>query len=274
MKNKNKKINQIKAEEYDENAEVDVEIDIEDDYYEDDDLSTNENIISSTNEPSNFEEEYEEKEEYEDAKKTFRRANSDKTMKIFNIIFIVLMILMILISIDVVCVSKYNKGPFFAIKTATYDDGGTKVYYGLGYKVIKYNVTDGRKDTKLGFWNMPYTITPTEIEDIDLAIEFQNDPEKTANKYYKQYLKIESEIKEVNTDENKLVLQYVDPDGKYTLEIDCSMAKEKEDLINYTEQQKLIVRGTVYKFTLKNDDRANAIYLSDCYTEQVIEDSE
>lgn len=274
MPKKEKKLKPIKAESYDENEDLeieeefeeekDVEVEIEDDYYEDDTtLGKDDNV--------EIKEVYEDEdlEDYEEAKDTFRRVNTDKLMKIFNILFIAAMIIMIIISIDIICVARYNVGPFFAIKTNTYKDGGTKVYYGIGYKVIKYNVSEGRKDTQIGFWNMPYSITPTPIEDIDLAIEFQNNPEKTVNKYYKQFLQIESTIKKINTKSNKLTLEYTDPDGKYTLEIDCSMASKKDDLTNYTEQQKISVRGTVYNFRLKDDNRVNTVYLSDCFANEI-----
>lgn len=36
--------------------------------------------------------------------------------------------------------------PKFATKTATYKDGGTTVYSGLGYIIIDYNQMAGRKD--------------------------------------------------------------------------------------------------------------------------------
>ena len=40
------------------------------------------------------------------------------------------------------------------IRTSIYKDGGTKEYYGLGYKVIKYNQIEGRRDTQIGLWNL------------------------------------------------------------------------------------------------------------------------
>ena len=85
-------------------------------------------------------------------------SSKNKTMKIFNIIFYVLIILMLMITIDIISVARYNKGPYFAIKTATLKDGGTKVYYGIGYKVIKYHQSQGRRDTELGSWSMPYNV--------------------------------------------------------------------------------------------------------------------
>lgn len=32
-----------------------------------------------------------------------------------------------------------NEEPIFAVRVFTLKDGGTKEYYGLGYKIIKYN---------------------------------------------------------------------------------------------------------------------------------------
>ena len=214
------------------------------------------------------EEDEEEDYKYEDADETFNKAYNGRFMKFFNILFIMLILGMAFITIDVVCITKYNKGPFFAIKTKTYKDGGTKEYYGLGYKVIKYNVIEGKKSTQLGLWSMPYSIEATPIEDIDFAIEFTNDPEKAADKYYNQYLKIESTIKKIDKKKNKVILEYTDPDGKYTLQIDCKMASDKKMLTSYTEQKKINVKGTAYKFYIKDNKKTNTIYMSDCFIEK------
>lgn len=207
-------------------------------------------------------------EEYEETSESLSHEKTNRFMKIFNIVFVLALVIMVIISIDVICVAKYNVGPFFAIKTSTYKDGGTKVYYGLGYKVIKYNQLEGRRDTQIGFWSLPYITTPTEIQDIDLAIEFQNKPEATGKKYYKQYLKISSTIKSIDKENNELTLEYTDPDGKYTLQIICPLASEKDAIIDYTEQEEVIVKGTVYKFSLKDDNQPNTAYLSDCFVEK------
>lgn len=42
--------------------------------------------------------------------------------------------------------TKEDRPPNFSIQADTYKDGGTRVYLGLGYKVIDYNQLDGRKD--------------------------------------------------------------------------------------------------------------------------------
>lgn len=53
----------------------------------------------------------------------------------------------------------FDRAPLFAVEVKTYKDGGTKVYYGLGYKVIRYHVIDGRQDTDFGTWFIQYRST-------------------------------------------------------------------------------------------------------------------
>lgn len=183
---------------------------------------------------------------------------------ISNIIFIIIIALGIVIAIDVICVTKYDKGPYFAIRTKTYDDGGTEEFYGLGYKVIKYHQEQGRRDTKLGFWTMPYSVEPTEISAIDLAIEFRNDPEKTANKYAGQFMRVTGRIYKIK--DNELILRYKDPDDAYTLKIKCPMA-EKTDLSDLKEDMEITVLGTIDNFTLATEKTSNSANMSNCFTE-------
>ncbi|MBO5120261.1 MAG: hypothetical protein J6C28_01065 [Bacilli bacterium] len=254
----------IKAEEYKDEFDEEVE----DDYYEDENEPEKEVVEESPNNFKAIEDEQEDEEYYEDAKKTFRRVNTSKFMSIFNVMFILIMIIMLIISVDVICITRYNIGPFFAINTKTYKDGGTKEYYGLGYKVIKYSEIAGRRDTQIGFWNMKYSTEPLMLEDIDLAIEFQNNPEPTANKYYKKYVKILSTIKEIDNKNNIIILEYTDPDGKYTLEITCKMVSRKDSLVNYKINDKVSIKGTVFSFSIKEDTKTNKVILENCFVEQ------
>lgn len=183
---------------------------------------------------------------------------------ISNIIFIIIIALGIVIAIDVICVTKYDKGPYFAIRTKTYDDGGTEEFYGLGYKVIKYHQEQGRRDTKLGFWTMPYSVEPTEISALDLAIEFRNNPEKTANKYAGQFMRVTGKIYKIK--DNELILRYKDPDDAYTLKIKCPMA-EKTDLSDLKEDMEITVLGTIDNFTLATEKTSNSANMSNCFTE-------
>ena len=254
----------IKAEEYKDEFEEQ----IKDDYYEDENEVETEVVEDSPNNFKAIEEEQDDEEYYEEARKTFQRVNTSKFMGIFNVLFVLIMVIMLIISVDVICVTRYNIGPFFAINTKTYKDGGTKEYYGLGYKVIKYSEISGRRDTEIGFWNMKYSTEPLMIDDLDLAIEFQNNPEPTANKYYKKYLIINSTIKNIDTKKNEISLGYNDLDGKYTLEINCKMASRKDSLVNYKINDKVSIKGTVSSFSIKEATKTNKVILENCFIEQ------
>lgn len=188
----------------------------------------------------------------------------NKIKKIINAIFIVIVTILSLILIDVIMVTKLGVGPFFTIRTKVYKDGGTKEYYGIGYKVIKYNQIIGRRDIEFGNWNLKYNTKKTDISDIDLSIEFVNDYEKTTKKYYHTIINVSSTIKRIDINHNSLVLEYFDEDSKYTLRIYCSMVKDT-DLTQLNIDDKVSVLGTVNSFSIKNNNYPNSIYLKNCF---------
>ena len=61
-----------------------------------------------------------------------------RTRKIY-ISIIIICILIITFTIDYILVIQMHKKPFFSIKIAGYNDGGSAEYLGLFYKVIIYN---------------------------------------------------------------------------------------------------------------------------------------
>ena len=46
-------------------------------------------------------------------------------------------------------------------------DGGSREYYGLGYKVIKFNKINGYNETKIGSWLMNIDDFDDEIEEYE-----------------------------------------------------------------------------------------------------------
>lgn len=56
--------------------------------------------------------------------------------------------------------TKKDYPPNFSLLRDVYKDGGTKVYIGIGYKVIDYNQLDGRKDVVF----IPFYIDALEIK--------------------------------------------------------------------------------------------------------------
>ena len=111
---------------------------------------------------------------------------------------------------------------------------------------------------------MPYSVEPTEISALDLAIEFRNDPEKTANKYAGQFMRVTGRIYKIK--DNELILRYKDPDDTYTLKIKCPMA-EKTDLSDLKEDMEITVLGTIDNFTLATEKTSNSANMSNCFTE-------
>lgn len=214
-----------------------------------------------SNEENDFDEDFE-----DDSQDKKNKKYSKKINKIINIIFYVLIILMIMVTIDVISVSRYNSGPFFAIKTAHYKDGGTKVYTGLGYKVIKYNQIQGRRDTVIGSWALKYSVEPTEVDSIDLAIEYKTDTLKTYEKYNAKFLRISGTYQSYNKKNKTLTFGYIDPDGSYTLNIVCKMAKDAT-IKEYEKDDSITVIGTAYDFKQKDKKNPNTLYINNCFAE-------
>jgi len=191
-----------------------------------------------------------------------------RTKRIINIGFAIIMIILIMISIDVISVGRYNKGPFFAIPLNTYKDGGTKEYYGIGYKVIKYHQLQGRRDKVIGTWNLKYDTTATTIQDLDLAIEFTDNEIAAYEKYYKKFVRITSTLKEIKEDKNQLVLGYQDEDGKYSFDIICNVSEDQDSITNFETGKQITVIGTITNYKGKTEKQTNRLYLSDCFAEQ------
>lgn len=191
-----------------------------------------------------------------------------KGNRLANIILIILVLLIILVSVDIVCVSKYEKGPYFAIKTHEYKDGGTKEYIGLGYKVIKYNQKQGRRDMAIGLWNMKYYTNPRNVTDLDLAIEFEENPSKALNNYYKSFVRLTSVVKNIDKKDNIMVLEFSDDGKKYTINMECSMA-EKNSLKDIKKGDYVRVIGTITGFAEKSKQLPNRVFIKNCFAEKV-----
>ena len=173
-----------------------------------------------------------------------------------------------MVTADIILVSKYDKGPFFAIPIKTYDDGGTKEYYGLGYKVIKYRQLQGRRDKVIGTWKLKYNIEPTTVQAIDLAIEFTNDENAAYQKYFKQFIRVIGTLKDIDTYNNMIVIGYEDESGKYTIDIKCNMATDYSYLEDLNLGEEITVIGTVSKYKYKTEKSKSKLYLNNVFAEQ------
>ena len=178
------------------------------------------------------------------------------------------MLILAMIAIDVICVARYDVGPFFAIPLKKYDDGGTKAYYGIGYKVIKYNQIQGRRDRELGFWSLKYNTDPITLQDIDLAIEMNNNEIETYQKYYKKFVRIISTLEKVNKEKHQITIGYKDEDGKYSLDIICDIVDDQTNLDSLEEGKEITIIGTIKDFKVKTAKKRNRLYIKNCFAEQ------
>ncbi len=208
---------------------------------------------------------YREQEKYKSYKEIEEeRINSAK--KIINVFFTIIIIVLLMITIDVLAVYYYNKGPFFAIPLYTHNDGGTKEYFGIGYKVIKYNQTKGRIGKEVGLWSLKYNTFPIETKDLDLVIEFTGDETNAYQKYFKQYIKVSSTIKKVDKKNRIITVGYQDEDKVYSLDIICKLVK-KQELTNIKKGKEISIVGTVTDFKIKTENNNSRLYISNCFIE-------
>ena len=250
---------------YEDNDDDDDEIDEEikeeiilDDESNDKSINSNIEVTSSEDIDNNiYDNEKEEEQTEKEERKSFLGYNTIN--KIINIFFIVILAVILLVSIDVLLVGKFEVGPFFAIPVKKYNDGGSKAYYGLGYKVIKYKQKVGRRDIEVGTYHLKYNTTPVDTTSLDLAIEFTNNE----NKAYKKFVRISGTLTKAIDD--KLLIRYSDEDGKYAIDIICITTSKNNDLL---ENNDITIIGTVYDYDLKTLKNPTRLYIKNCFAEQ------
>ncbi len=250
-------INDYEVIEIDDSDKEEKELEVDND-------SNNDNNMTDY-ETENYDE-YSPEDEY--LEENPKNRNSSKLVHFLNILFVIIIIALLMIATDIICVSKYNIGPFFAIPTHTYKDGGTKEYYGLGYKVIKYHQVQGRKDTEIGLWSLKYNIEPTTIKSVDLAIEFYNDEAKTYKKYYKKFVRVVSTLEKIDEKNNTITLSYIDEGKKYSLDIECNMASKNSNIDKLEKGKEVTIIGTVNKYDFKSSKKVGKLYINNCFAEQ------
>lgn len=184
--------------------------------------------------------------------------------KKFTIIMIVALILGTLIFIDILVANYTSVGPFLAVKVKTHNDGGTKEYYGLGYKVIKYRVKDGRNTTVVGSWTLKYDPTTKATTVEELGISFRNNPKEALKNSYKQFFIVTGKIDSIDKANKKVVLIYEDKDGgNYTTKAEFYL-KNISKLKKYKKGDIITISGTFVKYTPKTNGVTRTITFNNC----------
>lgn len=154
-------------------------------------------------------------------------------LKVLNFFLILVMAGAFLVVFDVVMVTKFNVGPIFAIKVKTYNDGGTKEYAGIFYKVIKYKQTNGRHDMVLGSYKLSYSGEVYKKSVLDLAILYRDDFTNFSLLEGK-YVVVTGKVLRVSKEKQVVKLIYEDSDNKYQTIVTFKMDKDA----NYDELKK------------------------------------
>lgn len=154
-------------------------------------------------------------------------------LKVLNFFLILVMAGAFLVVFDVVMVTKFNVGPIFAIKVKTYNDGGTREYAGIFYKVIKYKQTNGRRDMVLGNYKLSYSGEVYKKSVLDLAILYRDDFTNFSLLEGK-YVVVTGKVLRVSKEKQVVKLIYEDSDNKYQTIVTFKMDKDA----NYDELKK------------------------------------
>ena len=115
----------------------------------------------------------------------------------------------------------------------TYNDGGTKEYAGIFYKVIKYKQTNGRRDMVLGSYKLSYAGEVYKKSVLDLAILYRDDFTNFSLLEGK-YVVVTGKVLRVSKEKQVVKLIYEDSDNKYQTIVTFKMDKDA----NYDELKK------------------------------------
>ncbi len=184
--------------------------------------------------------------------------------KVVGNLFLVVFIVAFLSLIDIALVTKWNTGPIFAIKTKEYSNK-SKEYYGLFYKVIKYQEDGGRYDTVIGPWSLQYEDTPVKIELFDFALEYVDHNKNTYDAFYNKYVLLTEKIAYIDNKNKIIRFEYIDSDEKYNFAMDVYFQKKDIDLSNYNIGDKVTIVGTIKGFKNKDNKNPNRIVIRNAF---------
>ncbi len=195
-------------------------------------------------------------EEYED-----EFDNKETFSPIYKYLGVIIVIGMILV-LDFMCGLKLGIGPIFAIPLKTYDDGGTIEYYGLGYKVIKYNQIQGRRDKEIGSWSLKYNSNPITIQDIDFAISMKDDKNNTIEKYNNKFVRLITTLQKNDTSNKELIFGFYDDKQEFEIELICKNKEIQNNNITLEIGKETTILGKL------SYDKNKKFYIKNCFIEQ------
>lgn len=153
---------------------------------------------------------------------------------IIGIVLIIFLIGIITFKIDNARIST-GKTPIASIPLLHHKDGGTKEYYGIGYKIIGYNKLNGYKKYHIGSYNLQYDDTlgeESELADIS---------KRNIEKMNEEKLKDTVEFKAKEIKNKDKFLSFIDDVAAK------DVARHELNFITYTVEGKEIKHVLVYE---------------------------
>lgn len=153
--------------------------------------------------------------------------------KELKILFIVLGIIVVLGAIFFVIDydrAKKQEKPIFCINIATYRDGGTKEYLGLGYKVIDFHTLEGFDDIKIGTWFISYNDFNEEMK----VYETKFEEELRKNEEYTKMIQVNGKLYINNGEESTVTGRCGNMDGQITTNVKQDEVPTQDNQSNFS----------------------------------------
>jgi hypothetical protein len=166
------------------------------------------------------------------------------------LIFIIVALIAMIITATVRFNTDYNKikngeKPIYS-EVHYYLDGGTAVYDGFGYKIIKFNRLNGYKELKAGFWFMKYDDFKEEYEKYDadtILNDNTNFPKLTVTNSNNTYT--------IENEDSKKILDFLT-----SLQYNIEQSDNSPDYTIKTESGELYLLNTYLNCVLHNGMQA------------------
>lgn len=153
--------------------------------------------------------------------------------KELKILFIVLGIIVVLGAIFFVIDydrAKKQEKPIFCINIATYRDGGTKEYLGLGYKVIDFHTLEGFDDIKIGTWFINYNDFNEEMK----VYETKFEEELRKNEECTKMIQVNGKLYINNGEESTVTGRCGNMDGQITTNVKQDEVPTQDNQSNFS----------------------------------------
>lgn len=144
---------------------------------------------------------------------------------ILIVVFLIIALAITFFIVDYNRVQKQEK-PIFCVLESAANDGGTKIYIGLGYKVIDFHTKAGFDDIKIGTWFMDYD----DFEEVIKAYEKKHEEDALKNM---KIIKVKGKLYVNNGEESTITGRCGNMDGQINSNVTQDEIPTQDDQANF-----------------------------------------